>query len=214
MHKQSKPAPTGIRITEEVINSAIHGIGVLAALVGLIIGLLTFRASGSFTISFVAYVLCLVVLMLMSTLYHALTFTRARGVFRVLDHSGIFLLIAGSFTPFIVMLYDGIMQIILLVVVWLLAVTGITLKATLPVLMSKYGVGIYIALGWMAIVFIPKMSTLSAAIIWLLVVGGVLYTVGALLLAIRKPFIHAAWHVFVLAAAGAHFVAVIKLAAA
>lgn len=203
---------SALHITEEVFNSVVHGLGTIAAIVGLTIGLLTFNATTSFVVSFWVYGVCLILLLAMSTLYHALKFTRARTVFRVLDHSGIFLLIAGSFTPFIVVLYSGVGQAALLVAIWAAAITGVVFKATLPKIMSRYGVGIYIALGWMALVLLPKLSSLAPLTIWLLVAGGVLYTVGAILLVIRAPFVHTAWHVFVLAAAAAHFLAVLQLA--
>ena len=203
---------SALNITEEVFNSSIHALGALAGIVGLVLGLLTLSAPASFTASFVIYAVCLVLLMTMSTMYHALTFSRANKVFRILDHSGIFLLIAGSFTPFIVVLYSGWLQIVLLAVVWSLAAAGIALRASLPKAMSRFGVGIYIAMGWMGLVFVPKLSELPGQAIWLLAIGGVLYTIGAALLIIKKPFIHVAWHVFVVAAAATHFFAITSLA--
>src|SRR5665213_457331 len=113
-----------VRITEEVFSSATHGIGAAFAIAGLVIGLVTLTGRPAFTVSFILYASCLILLLLSSGLYHALLFTRASRVFQIFDHTGIFLLIAGSFTPFIVMLYGGWLQADLLALVWLLAAAG------------------------------------------------------------------------------------------
>lgn len=199
-------------ILEEVINSVTHGIGAILGVIGLVLGILAYSTPLAFKVSFIVYATCLITLMAVSSLYHALSFTKAKSVFRILDHSGIFLLIAGTFTPFIVFLYTGWFQIILLILVWALCITGITLSASLPKIMKRFGVGVYIALGWLGVLFIPKLIGLPSEIIWLVIGGGWLYTIGASLLAIKKSFAHPTWHVFVVAAAVVHFVAIVNLA--
>jgi hemolysin III len=202
---------TALRITEEVINSATHGVGASMGVVGLVFGLLTLVSSPSFAVSFTIYGVCLITLMTVSTLYHALSFTRARGVFLVLDYCSIFLLIAGSYTPFAVMLYKGWAQVILLAVIWTLTAASIALNAALPRIMARYGTGIYLLFGWLAVVFIPKLGAMPGQVVWLVVVGGLLYTAGAVLQMSKKPFTHTVWHVFVVAAACCHYFAITKL---
>ncbi len=205
-------AKTPLKIVEEVFSSLTHGLGAVLGIVGLIVGLIMLDASTAFTISFWVYSICLVLLMTTSSLYHALKFTRAAKVFQILDHGAIFLLIVGSFTPFIVAMYNGWPMTILLAFVWGLAIAGVALKAAMPKSMAKFGVGIYIAYGWLAILFTPKMSSLPTNVMWLLLIGGVLYTTGAIFLASKKPFMHVTWHVFVVAAACIHYFAILGLA--
>ena len=202
-----------IKIVEEVFNSVTHGLGAIACIVGLIIGLLTLVSPNTFKIGFTVYVLSLFILMLSSTLYHALKFTRAKKVFRALDHGSIFLLIAGSFTPFVISLYNGWTQAIILACVWLFAVFGITISTVfvLPRDMKITGFLLYIGFGWLGLILIPKLHLLNGSAVWLLVTGGLLYTVGTALYASKKPFMHVGWHMFVLIAALAHFFAIIKL---
>lgn len=206
-----KPRVSTHKIVEEVLNSSTHGIGAIGALVALPIVLFTVSAPVSYKISFAVYAVCLVILMIISALYHALKFTRAAGVFRTLDLGGIFLLIAGTFTPFIMVLNNGLPQWVLLSLVWSLAVVGIVLRATLPKHMNKVGVGIFISLGWLGVIFFPKLIALSGSVFLLVAIGGLLYTTGAILLASKKPFIHMTWHIMVVAAAIVHFIAVTKL---
>jgi hemolysin III len=199
---------TATYITEEIFSSITHGLGAIAAIVGLIVGLVALRPHATFMAGFIVYCSCLILLMTMSCLYHALSFTRAKGVFRVFDHSGIFLLIAGSFTPLTMQLYSGWAAGLLLALFWSLAITGIIFKAALPRMLKKLSMTIYITMGWLALLFIPKLHELPGNITLLVLLGGILYTSGAALLAIKRPFIHVAWHVFVLAAASVHFIAI------
>lgn len=151
--------------------------------------------------------------MLASTLYHALAFTRANKVFRAIDHSSIFILIAGSFTPFIIYLYKGWAEALFFSAVWLIAAAGIAVTTTLvlPKKMKFTGIMLYIGFGWMGLLLIPKMGLVSSTVIWLLIIGGVLYTIGTIPFAFKKPFAHFSWHLFVIAAAVAQFFAIIKL---
>ena len=202
-----------VKIIEEIFNSVLHGLGAIAGIVGLVIGVITITTDLSYKVGFIVYCATLILLMLMSCLYHALKFTKAIKVFRVLDHSSIFLLIAGSFTPFIIYLYSGWIQVVLLGVTWAIAIAGISLTPTviLPKDLKKTNALFYIAFGWLALIFIPKLNMFSQPVLWLLIIGGSLYTVGVILYASKKPFMHFGWHVFVVAAAVLHFFAIIKL---
>jgi hemolysin III len=206
-----KPA---VKIVEEIFNSITHGLGAVAAVVGLILGVIFMTSTTAFRVGFIIYSCSLIILMLSSTLYHALKFTKANKVFRAIDHSSIFILIAGSFTPFIIYLYKGWAEMLLLVAVWLVAAAGIAVTTTLvlPKNMKLTGVMLYIGFGWMGLFLIPKMSLVNSTVIWLLFAGGVLYTVGTIPFVFKKPFAHFSWHLFVIAAACAQFFAIIKLA--
>jgi hemolysin III len=204
---------TALNLIEEIFNSITHGFGALAGIVGLILGVIFLTSSTSFKVGFIIYCASLIILMLTSALYHALTFTRAKKIFRVLDHGSIFLLIAGSFTPFIIFLYRGWAQALFLIGTWSLAVIGITVTTVfvLPKDMKITGVLLYICFGWMGLLFVPKLHLLNSSVVWLLVIGGILYTVGTVPFALKKPFTHFSWHLFVVAAACAQFFAIIKL---
>ncbi len=202
-----------VAIVEEIFNSISHGMGTATAVVGLILGTIFLTISAPIKIGFIIYAVSLIILMLASTLYHALIFTKSKNVFRAIDHSSIFILIAGSFTPFIIYLYGGWERIIFLVVVWIIAAGGITLTTTLilPKKMKMTGVLLYIGFGWMGLLLIPKMGLVSPAVVWLLFAGGILYTIGTIPFAFKKPFAHFSWHLFVIAAAVVQFFAIIKL---
>jgi hemolysin III len=201
------------KIVEEIFNSITHGLAAIAGIVGLVIGVLVLSSPVSFKVGFIVYCSSLIVLMTVSTLYHSLTFTKAKNVFRFLDHNSIFLLIAGSFTPFIIYLYDGWAQIAFLILIWLMALMGIIVTTifVLPKNMKITGVLLYVIFGWMGLLFIPKMGMLSMSVVWLLLAGGILYTLGTIPFALKKPFSHLSWHIFVVAAAVLHFFAIIEL---
>lgn len=206
-----KTRPTGGKITEEVLNSTVHGLGAIAGIVGLIIGIITIQGSTRAMIGFIVYGVTLVILMVMSSLYHALYFSRAKKVFQKLDHSSILLLIAGSYTPFVLYLYSGWQLLLMLTLVWSIAVMGIVIKTAMPITAKRIGVGLYIGFGWLALLFAPRFSNLEGTVITLLITGGVLYTLGAAMMAFKKPFMHFGWHIMVVLAACMHFFAIVNL---
>lgn len=201
-----------VKITEEVFNSAVHGLGAIAAIIGLVFGILHGSSSPLHDkIGFIIYGVSLVILMTMSSLYHALIFSRAKRVFQVLDHSAIFLLIAGSYTPITMYLFDGWQRYAILTAIWVFAVTCVVFSAALPKLMKRFGVGLYIGFGWLALLFAPRFSSLGNPSASLIIAGGVLYTVGAIIMALKKPFTHTGWHVMVILAALTHYFAILTL---
>lgn len=212
MSINSKSAkPSAGKITEEVLNSSLHGLGAIAGIIGLIIGITTISGSTSIKIGFIVYGICLVLLMTMSCLYHALYFSRAKPVFQKLDRSSIMVLIAGSYTPFILYLFEGWQQIFMIALVWAIAIFGVVMQTTMPKLSKKYGSVLYIGFGWLALLFIPRFNLLSGVVVALLISGGVLYTAGASIMAIKKPFTHFGWHVMVVFAAVLHYFAITAL---
>lgn len=202
-----------LKVTEEVFNSITHGLGAIAGIIGLILGLIFLNTSTALKTGYIIYCTSLIILMLTSCLYHALKFTKANKVFQFIDHSSIFLLIAGSFTPFIIYLFKGWQQGIILGLFWGLAIAGIVITITLvmPRSMKTTGVLMYIIFGWLALLFLPKIGMVTHPVLLLLFIGGILYTLGVVPFALKKPFAHFSWHLFVIAAACSHYFAIVKL---
>ncbi|MBM7558377.1 hemolysin III [Marinitoga litoralis] len=197
---------------EEIANSITHGIGALLSLAGLIVLIIFSLLKGSFlqTISVTIYGISLFLLYLASTLYHSIQNKKVKQVLEVIDHSAIYLLIAGTYTPFTLVTLNGKIGWTIFITVWILAFIGIALK---PFFVKKFTILstiLYIAMGWIIIFAIkPLVSTLPfGGIIWL-VTGGLLYTIGAIFYIWRKlPYGHMIWHLFVLGGSISHFVAV------
>ena len=199
------------RLGVEIANAITHGIGVLLAIFALI--LLILRVDGVSVVSFVIYGVTLITLYLASTLYHSLVFTRARNLFRKFDHMAIFLLIAGTYTPFCMTALNGWLGWVMLGVVWGLAVLGIVLKSLFTGKYEWLSVAIYILTGWMVIFAIkPIYETLSVTGFAFLVAGGLSYTIGTLFYVnTRIPYSHSIWHLWVLAGSVLHFFSVLTL---
>ena len=201
-------------VGEEVAHAVTHGIGLAAAIAGLVV-LVVFAAAtrDPWRITACAvYASTLVLLYGASTLYHALSATRARGVFRVLDHSAIFLLIAGTYTPFALVSLRGPWGWTLFGIVWGLAALGIVAKAVFGTRWPILSTVIYVGMGWVVVVAVKPLlaSVPPGAIAWL-VAGGIAYTGGVVFYAwTRLRYSHAIWHVFVLAGSVCHYVAVIR----
>lgn len=205
----SEPRAT---LGEEVANSVSHGAGLVAA---LIVGpLLIARAVGHGsiwgTIGASVFMATILVMYTASTLYHALPPSQAKRVFRTLEHSAIFLLIAGTYTPFTLVPLHGPWGWTLFGLVWALAALGILLKAVATTSYRWLPGVLYLCLAWLIIFAIRPLSqhVPYAGLLWLLW-GGIAYTVGMGFFAARRvPYCHFVWHLFVLAGTTCHFVAV------
>ena len=198
---------------EEVAHSVTHGAGLLAAVAGLVM-LVTLAAAtrDPWRVTACAiYASTLVALYAASTLYHALSATRARDVFRVLDHSAIYLLIAGTYTPFALVSLRGPWGWTLLAIVWSLALAGVTMKAVFGARWPIISTALYIAMGWVVIIAVkPLVAHVPPAGIAWLVAGGLAYTGGVVFYAWTKlRYSHAIWHLFVLAGSVCHYIAVV-----
>ena len=200
--------------TEELANSLVHGTGLLASLAAL--PLLVVSASRThqplYLVGSVIFGVTMVLLYLASTVYHLLPESSAKRVFRVLDHSAIYLLIAGTYTPFAFGVLRGAWGWSIFGVTWSLAVLGIVSKATIGFRHPHLSILMYVAMGWMGIVAVqPLLAHVPVAgLVWLLA-GGLCYTGGVIFYVTdaRVRYGHAAWHVCVLAGTGCHFVAVL-----
>jgi len=201
-------------VGEELANSISHGIGFCAALIGAPILLLEARRSSpGFFLGAVIFAVTLSMLYLGSTLYHAWPQTRGKSVLRTLDHSAIFLLIAGTYTPFTLGPLRGLWGSSILAVVWALAIFGVILKATRGASRHpKLGMTLYLGTGWLALIAVrPMMLAIPFAALFWLVAGGVAYTTGVLFFVNQRlRYSHFIWHLFVLAGSSCHFLAVLS----
>jgi hemolysin III len=202
---------------EEIANCVSHGVGLLTALVATPFLVLAAARHGDAVAIVGASVFAgtVVVLYLSSTLYHALPRNKAKRVFRIIDHSAIFLLIAGTYTPFTLGVLRGAWGWTLLGVVWGLAVLGVTLKSVGGIRYPRLSTTLYIGMGWLALIAIRPLWLHVPVAGWLwLIAGGLAYTGGiAFYAAERVRYGHFVWHMFVLIGTTCHFVAVLRYAA-
>jgi hemolysin III len=194
---------------EEIANSITHGIGAGLSVVGLIVLVVLATLYGDVwrIVSFSIYGATLIILYLASTLYHSFRNKRVKKIFKILDHSTIFLLIAGTYTPFLLISLRGVWGWILFGVIWGLSVSGIVFKALFIDRFRKLSVLIYILMGWLCVVAIKQMVVrIPLGGLIGLTAGGVLYTTGVIFYAWRKlKFSHAIWHLFVLGGSICHY---------
>ena len=194
---------------EEIANAVTHGIGALLSIAALVFLVLFSRNYGDswYVVSYTIYGISLVILYLESTLYHSITNLKIKSLFRIFDHSSIFLLIAGTYTPFTLTVLRGKVGWSIFIIVWTLAVAGIVMKFFFVGRFNVLSTIFYIVMGWMIIFAIkPLMLALPYYGLVLLFAGGILYTLGAVLYLFDKiPYNHAVWHLFVIAGSTCHF---------
>ncbi len=198
---------------EEIASSVIHGVGVLGASVALpwLVVVAVARGDAWRLAGGVVFAVTALLLFSASTLYHALPPSKAKRVFRVLDHAAIYLLIAGTYTPFTIGVMRGGWGWTLFGLAWSMAIAGVALKSTLRFRFPIASTVLYIALGWLALVGLrPIVRALTSGEMAWLLAGGVLYTAGVPFYASRRRWAHAGWHLFVLAGAACHLVAVLE----
>lgn len=203
---------------EEIANSITHGIGVLFSIVALTLMIVLAAIYGNVwhVVSVTIYGTTLVLLYTSSTLYHALINTRARKVFKIFDHASIYLLIAGTYTPFtlIILRQDGMIGWIIFGAIWLLAIIGIILSTIFIERFRVLKTILYILMGWMIIIAMPnivKILSMENCInaVYLLVAGGISYTVGTIFYLFKNiKYFHSIWHLFVLGGTVCHFISV------
>lgn len=203
---------------ERVADGCIHVIGVTASL-GALTALLIVAVKAQATLWVVAllvYGLALVAMFSCSAGYHLVIHPKIKEVFRRLDHAAIFFMIAGTYTPFILIKMNDSWGLTLLAVVWTMAAIGIAIKLFAPRFLEGLTVALYLVQGWAVLAaWQPLMSALPGVVLTLLMVGGVLYTVGVVFhLWDRLPYQNAIWHGFVLTAASVHYAAVMVIVAA
>jgi hemolysin III len=197
---------------EEIAHSVTHGIGTVLAIAGMGILITYAHACGS-----TRHIICcsifgasLVILYLASTLYHGIQHPKAKEILRIVDHSAIYLLIAGTYTPFTLVNLQGVWGWSLFGVVWALAFLGIALHLSPLRRFSSIRLILYITMGWAAVVAIkPLAASVPPNALILIVMGGLMYTVGIIFYLWRRlPYHHAIWHLFVLSGSILHYLAV------
>jgi hemolysin III len=202
---------------EEIANSISHGLGLVLALIALPILILSAMRLGNthFMVGAAVFGATMIVLYSASTLYHSITHEPAKKFFRLFDHSAIFLLIAGTYTPFTLGVLRGTWGWTLLAVVWFLALAGIVVKAVPRTRHSWISMVLYLVMGWLALVAIkPIWELVPVPGILLILAGGIAYTGGLAFFAARSlRYSHFIWHLFVIAGTTFHFFAVLWYAA-
>lgn len=198
---------------EEIFNSITHGIGTLlsiAALVSLVI-LAVVKGNTWHVVSFSIYGSSLVLLYLASTLYHSFTKEKLKNIFARFDHAAIFLLIAGTYTPFLLTVLRGTLGWTLFGIIWGVALAGVVIRSIYLTRFRKLMVGLYLAMGWMFVVAVgPMIKNLPQTSIIFLFLGGIFYSAGVIFYMKRNlKYGHGIWHLFVLAGSIMHFFAVI-----
>jgi hemolysin III len=198
---------------EELANSLTHGAGALLAIAGLawLVTVAALRGDAWHVVACSVYGAAMVVLYTASTLYHAIPTPRVKRALRAFDHASIYLLIAGTYTPFTLVSLRGPWGWSLFGTVWGLAVVGIVLSVAFPGRFRALSLVLYVAMGWVVVVAVkPLLAALPAGGLVLLLLGGLAYTGGLGFYAWRRlPYGHAVWHLFVLAGTVLHFVAVL-----
>lgn len=206
-HRISIPS---YNLCEELLNAISHGVGALLGVAALVLCLVKCIPSHDAyrIVSSSLFCFTVIVLYLMSCLYHALKVNKAKRVFRVIDHCTIFLLIAGTYTPYTLVSLRGTLGWWLFSIIWATAILGIVLNAVSLKKFAKISVALYLVMGWIVIFAYPRMvSAIPAGGISLLVWGGVAYTVGAILYGIgaKKRYFHSIFHFFCLLGTILHF---------
>ncbi len=200
-------------LSEELLNAISHGLGALFGIVGTVLCIVKAANTGDpwRIVSGSIFGVTVLLLYLMSCLYHALKVNMAKRVFRVIDHCTIFLLIAGTYTPFTLVTLRGTIGWVLFGIVWGMAILGITLNAVNLKKFSKISVACYLVMGWAIIAaFQPLAEALAPQGVSLLIWGGIAYTVGAILYGIgaKVKYFHSVFHFFCLAGTVLHFFAI------
>jgi hemolysin III len=198
---------------EELSNSLTHGVGLALSIAGFVVLVIlaAMRGSAWRIVSCAVYGTTLVCLYTASTLYHGIRSRRLKRVLKICDHSAIYLLIAGTYTPFLLVNLRGSWGWSLFAVIWGLAMAGILFKVWFVEHFPVFSTAVYLLMGWLALVAVKPMllKVPHSGLLWLLA-GGVLYTVGVVFYAWKKvPYNHAIWHGFVLAGSTCHYLAVL-----
>ncbi|RLM21688.1 hemolysin III family protein [Brenneria alni] len=204
---------SGYSLAEEIANSVSHGIGLVFGIVGLVLLLVQAVNNGADSIAITSYSLyggSIILLFLASTLYHAIPSPRAKPWLKKFDHCAIYVLIAGTYTPFLLVGLNSPLAQGLMVVIWSMALIGVIFKLAFAHRFEMLSLITYLVMGWLSLVVIYQLAmTLSIGGVTLLAIGGVIYTLGVIFYASQRiPYNHAIWHGFVLGGSVCHFLAI------
>ena len=213
---KDKRGESGYRVLsvgEEIFNSITHGIGTLISIAALTILIVfaAFKGNVWHVVSFTIFGSTMVLLYLSSTLYHSFTKLKVKNLFARFDHAAIFLLIAGTYTPFVLTILRGPLGWTLFGIIWSLAIAGVIIRSIFLTRFHKVMVGIYLAMGWLFLIaIIPMVKNLPGISLAFLFIGGASYSLGVIFYSWRKlKYGHGIWHLFVLAGSIMHFFSVL-----
>lgn len=202
-NKQLQPVVDSSTVWIEVGNAISHGIGIGLSIAGLVLLIIYTVKTGGGALritTFSVYGAIMVLFYLSSTLFHSLVFTRASHVFQIFDHDMIYLLIAGSYTPFCLVAIGGWRGWTLFGIIWFLAIIGVVYKSIWLKKKSKWSTVLYVLMGWLCMTCAPQLwSALTPTGFYLLLAGGITFTIGAVLYSFPTRYTHLIWHFFVLA---------------
>lgn len=211
--KKEKAVYRKLSVKEEIFNSITHGIGTLLSIAALVILVVVSVGKGDVwhIVSYSIYGSTLVLLYLSSTLYHSFTKEKLKNLFARFDHAAIFLLIAGTYTPFLLTVLRGTLGWVLFGIIWGVALIGIIIRSIYLTRFRKLMVALYLAMGWLFVVAVgPLIKNLPLISVIFLFLGGIFYSVGVIFYVKRNlKYGHGIWHLFVLAGSIMHFFAVI-----
>jgi len=201
---------------EEIFNGITHGVGVLFGIIALVLLLVNSINDGNKTaiVAFSIYGACIIIMFLSSTLYHSFSKQKIKAILRVFDHSSIFLFIAGTYTPIVLLTLTGVFKWIILSSIWAIAISGVGFKIFTFGKFDQFKVlslVLYIGMGWLAIVPLKAIiSATSWSFFMYILAGGLLYTLGTIFYGSKRiPYSHGIWHLFVLAASITHFAGIV-----
>lgn len=204
---------TAYSVKEEVANAISHGVGLILGIVGLVLLLVKavdHRADALTIVSMSIYGGSMIALFLASTLYHAIPHQNAKRWLKTFDHCAIYLLIAGSYTPFLLVSLRTPLAFGLMIVIWSIALIGIIMKIAFVYRFKRLSLVTYLTMGWLSLIVIYQLAlNLDVGGLTLLAAGGGVYSLGVIFyVAKRIPYNHAIWHAFVLAGCACHFLAI------
>ena len=207
------PSPQGYPWAEEIANSLSHGVGLVFGIVGLVLLLVQAVGDNASAMAITSYSLyggSMILLYLASTLYHAIPHQKAKYWLKKFDHCAIYLLIAGTYTPFLLVGLNSPLAKGLMAVIWGLALFGVIFKLAFAHRFEVLSLVTYLTMGWLSLIVIYQLATtLSLGGVALLALGGVVYTLGVIFYASKRyRFGHAIWHGFVLGGSACHFLAI------
>ena len=202
-HKQKSLMLPTYTLREELISSISHGVGVLLSIAALVLCVIfsSLHHNVIAIISSCIYGTSLIILYLMSCLYHAFKPNKAKKVFRIFDHCSIFLLIAGSYTPYLLLIIGQTKGLVMLIIMGLITIIGIVGNSINLEKFKKIAFPLYLIMGWMALFTLkPLITNLASPGLILLIIGGIIYTIGAIIYLIgsKVKYMHSLWHFFVL----------------
>ncbi len=202
-----------LSLGEEIFNSITHGIGTLLSIAALVVLVVfaSIRGNAWHVVSFSIFGATLVMLYLASTLYHSFTKEKVKNLFARFDHAAIFLLIAGTYTPFLLTTLRGALGWTFFGIIWGLAITGVVIRSIYLTRFRKLMVAIYLIMGWMFVLaIVPMIKHMPTSSIVFLFLGGAFYSIGVIFYMWRKlKYGHGIWHLFVLAGSIMHFFSVL-----